>query len=122
MGKNRKPSARKVLIYGSLYMDERESYEFAKTQIDECIRAAKLPHERLILAFDIIATPAQITSGLARQWGRHILDYCDKQYPKLSARVIGITDNDHRRVMRDTLITKRLTQNQIDGIHLIEME
>lgn len=119
----KKPSGpQKSLVYGSLYMDQAESYEFAETQIDECIATAHVPHSRIILAFDIVATPAQIASGRAQEWGKHILNYCDQHYPKLSARVIGITDDDHRRLWRDTLITNKLTGNEIDGVHLIEME
>lgn len=120
----KKPSAqpKKSLAYGSLYMDQAESFEFAELQIDQCIATARAPHERIIVAFDIVATPEQIASGRARQWGQHILDYCDKEYPNLSARVVGITDDDHRRVWREMLITQRLTPGDIDGIHLIEME
>lgn len=122
MAKKKPTQPQKSLVYGSLYMDQAESYEFAETQIDDCIAAAKMPQEKIILAFDIVATPAQIASGRAREWGQHILDYCDKHYPKLSARAVGITDDDHRRVMRDMLITQQLAESDIDGIHLIEME
>ena len=115
-------SPKKNLVYGALYMDRAESYEFAETQIDECIETARIPHDRIILAFDIIATPEQIISGRAMEWGNHILHYCDRQYPKLSARVVGITDDDHRRVMRDTLITRTLSESDIDGVHLFELE
>ena len=112
----------KVLVYGSLYMDQGESFEYAETQIDECIATAQVPVERILLAFDLIASPTQISSGLARRWGQHILRYCDEHYPNLAARVVGITDDDSRRVMRDTLITRKLTGNEIDDVHLIEME
>ncbi len=122
MGKTRKADPRKTLVYGSLYMDRSESFEFAEKQIDECIAKAPAPLGKVLLAFDIVATPTQIASGLARQWGQHILDYCDQHYPQLSARVVGITDDDQRRVMRDTLITQKLTEKEIDGVHLIEME
>lgn len=122
MAKRRKQESRKTLIYGSLYTDQSESYEFAESQIDSCIAKAQVPLGQINLAFDIVATPIQIASGLARQWGQHILDYCDQHYPQLSARVVGITDNDHRRVMRDTLITRKLTEKDIDDVHLIEME
>ncbi len=103
-------------------MDQAESYEYAETQIDECIAAARVPHQRIILAFDIITTPAQITSVRARKWGQYILDYCDQHYSKLSVRVVGITDDDHRRLCRDMLITRQPSATEIDGIHLIEME
>jgi hypothetical protein len=122
MAKRGKPHLKKILVYGSLYMDASESYEYAETQIDECIRTAKIPLESIRVAFDIIATPTQIASGLAREWGRHILNYCDKEYPGLNARVVGITDDDKRRVMRDVLITRSMSGNEIDNIHLIEME
>lgn len=113
---------KKSLVYGSLYMDRAESYEFAESQIDECIATAEVPPERIILTFDVVATLAQIATGLARRWGRHILDYCDQHYPNLSARVVGITDDDHRRLCRDLLLTNKLTGKDLDGIHLIEME
>lgn len=122
MAKNNAVPLKKSLAYGSLYMDQAESYEYAEMQIDQCIAAAHVPHERIILAFDLVATPAQIASGRAREWGQHLLAYCDRHYPNLSARVVGITDDDHRRVMRDMLITRRLAEQDIDGIHLIEME
>lgn len=122
MANTQSSAPKKNLVYGSLYMDQAESYEFAETQIDECIATARIPHERIVLAFDIVATPAQISSGRAREWGNHILQYCDREYPKLGARVVGITDDDHRRVMRDTLITRTLSDRDIDGIHLIELE
>jgi len=113
---------KKSLVYGSLYMDQAESFEFAETQIDDCIAKANSPYEKIILAFDIVATPAQITSGRAREWGQRILKYCDQHYSHLSARAVGITDDDQRRVMRDMLITQRIKESDIDGIHLIEME
>lgn len=113
---------KKSLAYGSLYMDQAESFEYAETQIDETIARARVPHDRIILAFDIVATHAQIASGRAREWGQYILNYCDQHYSTLSARAVGITDDEHRRVMRDMLITRTLTAKDIDGIHLIEME
>lgn len=122
MPKKSSAPMRKSLAYGSLYMDQAESYEYAETQIDECITAARVPHERIILAFDIVATPAQMASRRAKEWGQHILQYCDQHYPNLSARAVGITDDDHRRVMRDLLITHTLSEKDVDGIHLIEME
>lgn len=121
MTKNNPAPLKKTLAYGALYMDQAESYEYAETQIDDCI-AAKMRLERIIVAFDIVATPAQIASGKAREWGQHILNYCDKQYPKLSARVVGISDDDRRRLCRDLLLTNKLTDTDLDGIHLIEME
>ncbi len=122
MGKRRKPESEKTLVYGALYMDVGESYESAVSQIDDGIAKASVPHARILLAFDIVATPAQISSGRARKWGQHILDYCDQHYPQLGARVVGITDDPKRRLFRDTLITRRLTGNEIDDVHLIEME
>lgn len=122
MPKNNPALLKKSLAYGSLYMDQVESFEYAETQIDETIALARVPHERIILAFDIVATPAQIASGRAQEWGQHILEYCDKEYPHLSSRVVGITDDDHRRVMRDILLTRTLAANDIDGIHLIQLE
>jgi hypothetical protein len=60
MGKRKTPKPEKILVYGSLYMDQGESFEYAETQIDECIAQAKAPPERLLLAFDLVATPLQI--------------------------------------------------------------
>jgi hypothetical protein len=122
MAKQSSAPPKKALAYGSLYMDQAESYEYAETQVDEIVAKARVPHELIIVAFDIVATPEQIASGRAQKWGQHILAYCDQHYPKLSARAVGITDDDHRRVMRDMLITRTLTAKDIDGIHLIEME
>ncbi len=122
MGKRKEVKTEKSLVYGALYMDVGESYESAESQIDDGIAKASVPHSKILLAFDIIATPAQISSGRAREWGQHVLDYCDQRYPQLGARVVGITDDDKRRLFRDTLITRRLTGNEIDNVHLIEME
>lgn len=122
MAKRREDKSEKNIVYGSLYMDRGESFEYAESQIDEGIVNAPAPPPKTIVAFDIIATPAQIASGRAREWGQRILDYCDKTYPQLGARAVGITDDDHRRVMRDTLITRQLTGNEIDNLHLIELE
>lgn len=121
MAMNNHPEPKKSLVYGSLYMDQAESYEFAEMQIDQCIKSARTTHERIIVAFDIVATPEQIALGRAREWGQHILDYCDREYPNLSARVVGITDDNHRRLWRDMLLTQKVTPADIDGIHMIEM-
>ncbi len=122
MRRKTRSKSKKVLAYGSLYVDQAESYEFAETQIDECIATAQLPVDRILLAFDLIATPAQMASGVARRWGQRLLNSCDGRDPQLAARVVGITDDDTRQVMRDTLITRTLTGNEIDDVHLIEME
>jgi hypothetical protein len=69
VARKRGSRTQKLLVYGSLYRDQAESFEFAETQIDECIAKAEIPLERSNLIFDILATPAQIASGLARDQG-----------------------------------------------------
>ena len=58
-----------ALIYGSLYLDEGESWDFAERQVDECILKIldTYPLPRIGLAFDVVATPAQIAKGEARR-------------------------------------------------------
>jgi hypothetical protein len=122
VAQKRKTEPAKSIVYGSLYMDQGESYEYAETQIDACIAAKPVPPQEMLFLFDIIATPAQMASGLARQWGQHILDYCDQHYPTLFTRLVGITDDDQRRLLRDSMITGTLSEEDIDEVHLIEME
>jgi hypothetical protein len=112
------------LIYGSLYLDEGESWEFAERQVDECILRAldTYPVHRIGLAFDVVATPAQIAQGEARRLANHLLAYIDKRYPRLRARFVGVTDDEDRRPGRDAVLLGTLSQDEIDGQHLFVFE
>ena len=108
------------LIYGSLYLDEGESWEFAEKQVDECILNAKdlYPMHRIGLAFDIVATPKQIARGEARRLAKHLLAYIDERYPRIRARFVGVTDDDRRRPGRDVVLLGTLSRDAIDNKHL----
>ena len=109
-----------ILIYGSLYLDEGELWEFAERQVDECIVNAQemYPLRRIGLAFDIVATQAQITTGEAGRLAKHLLDYADERYPALRARFVGVTDDDARRPGRDIALLGELSQDAIDNQHI----
>ena len=108
------------LIYGSLYLDEEEAWELAERQVDECILNALdiYPMHRIGLAFDVVATPAQIGQGEPQRLARHLLAYLDERYPRLRARFVGVTDDDSRRPGRDLVLLGRLSPDDIDGQHL----
>ena len=108
------------LIYGSLYLDEDESWEFAEKQVDECIMNAKdlYPMHRIGLAFDVVVTPAQIARGEARRLAKHLLAYIDERYPQIRARFVGVTDDDRRRPGRDVVLLGTLSRDAIDNKHL----
>lgn len=113
------------LTYGSLYLDQHESCEFAETQIDECLRMSIAQGAALAdiaVAFDIVATRKQIRAGAAHRLARYLLQYMDQKYPTLHARFVGITDNDARRPGRDTVITQTLQAADIDNRHLFVVE
>jgi hypothetical protein len=109
-----------ILIYGSLYLDEGEPWEFAERQLDECIANAQetYPLRRIGLAFDIVATPAQIATGEAGRLAKHLLAYADDRYPALRARFVGVTDDDSRRPGRDIALLGELSQDAIDNQHI----
>jgi hypothetical protein len=111
-----------ALVYGSLYVDKAESWEFAETQIDDCIGKAQRPQSQIALLFDIVATPAQIASGDAHDVARYILKYADEQYPNLKLRTVGITDDDDRRPARDIVITQKMQMGDVDNVHLFVVE
>lgn len=54
--------------------------------------------------------------------GRYILQYVDEEYPDLKIRVVGITDDDKRRPIRDGVPTQTLTLDDIDDVHLFTLE
>jgi hypothetical protein len=111
-----------VIVYGSLYLDRAESFEYAEMQVDDCIAKARKLRSQIVLAFDIVATPAQIAVGEAHETARLILEYVDANYPGLNNRCVGITDDDERRPMRDTLLSRRLSPDDIDDVHLFVVE
>ncbi|MBN1138703.1 MAG: hypothetical protein JXM73_19105 [Anaerolineae bacterium] len=109
-----------ILIYGSLYLDEGEPWEFAEKQVDECVVNARevYPMHRIGLAFDIVATPAQIATGEAGRLAKHLLAYADKRFPNLRARFVGVTDDDARRPGRDIALLGKLDQDAVDNKHI----
>jgi hypothetical protein len=112
------------IAYAALYLDEKESFETAETQINEDIDQAAAQGRDptdIYIAVDIIATADQIARGLAEKYARRILRFIDANYPQ-SGRAAGISDDDTRRPLRDMLITHKLTDADIDGRHLIIIE
>ena len=93
------PEPQRIIAYSALYLDEKESFETAETQIseniDEAAAVGKDPSD-IYIAVDIIATPAQIASGVAKKCAERIMTFVDRTFPQ-SGRAIGITDNDKRR-------------------------
>lgn len=112
------------LVYGSLYLGEREPYELAEQQIDTCLELALRggAQKRVSLIFDVVATPEQVAGGEPHQVAQHILTYVDVRYPYLDARAVGITDDDARRPMRDILLTQTLTLSAVDEQHLFILD
>jgi hypothetical protein len=112
------------IAYSALYLDEKESFETAEAQIneniDEAAAVGKDPSD-IYIAVDIIATPSQIASGVAKKYAERIMSFVDRSFPQ-SGRAIGITDDDRRRPLRDLLITHRLQDSDIDGKHLYILE
>ena len=109
-----------LLIYGSLYLDEGEPWEFAEKQVDECIVNAQeiYPIRRIGLAFDIVATPAQIATGEAGRLAKHLLTYADERFPNLRTRFVGVTDDDAMRPGRDIALLGELSQDAVDNKHI----
>lgn len=97
------------LISGSIYLDEGESWEFAERQVDECILNALdiYPMHHIDLAFEVVATPAQITQGETRRLVQHLLVYIVERYPRLRACFVGVPDDDSITWKRATLDYER---------------
>lgn len=112
MDLKRKPKV--TIAYGSLYLDQGESIEYAELQIAETIANCTKLVEYIYLVFDIVATPRQVRSGFAHQTGVEIINYVDEHYPTLAARMLGITDNDRLRPGRDKVLRG---SKQVDNIH-----
>lgn len=113
------------IMYGYLNMNSGE--KLAKA-LEYIMALAKQEEDNgreiknLQLGFDIIATPNQIKGGKAKEIARSILRYVDSAYPNLNKRVVGITDNEDRRPVRDVIFTKSLKIYQIDNKHLFVEE
>jgi hypothetical protein len=108
------------IAYAALYPDEKESFETAEAQvnddIDQAAAQGRDPSD-IYIAVDIIATPEQIAKGVAEEYARRILHFIDTNYPQ-TGRAAGISDDATRRPLRDMLITHKLTDADIDGLHL----
>ncbi len=114
-----------ALAYVSLYVDANEQLEDAQTQIDWAIRRAAetgWPLSDVTLGVDIVGTPEQVGGGIAHNLAVNILRYADQHYPRLRARLAGITDDDERRPIRDIALMRTLSASAIDNIHLFVIE
>jgi hypothetical protein len=113
-------SRTRVLLYGAVYMDDGETLQSARDQIDAIVGSQDTTiTEEKDFAIDIVATPAQIRRGTAQEWGTKLLEYCIRANPTIDKRFVGITDDEDRRVCRDLLVTGRLCPGDVDGVHLI---
>ena len=104
-----------VMAYGSLYLDQAESFEFAELQIAEIIEKAQRPLPEIALLFDVVGTPEQVARGSARNLARHLLTYAQGEHAGLHSCLMGVTAYDDTRPARDGFITRTLTWDQLDG-------
>ena len=104
-----------TMAYGSLYLDQLESAEYAETQVAEMIAAAKRPLPEIALLFDIVGTPAQVVKSAARDLARHLIAYADAEYPGLHSRLVGVTSQEAQRPARDGFVLRSLDWSELDG-------
>lgn len=112
------------LAYVALYLDQAESAEFAELQISATIERSQKPVNQIGLLVDLVATPEQIQNGMAHRVAGQIVDYVkgEEKYSDLRSFLVGITDDDKRRALRDTLLTRTLAESDIDDKHLFVIE
>lgn len=107
-----------------MYLDEKESFETAESQIneniDEAAEVGKDPSD-IYFAVDIIATSGQIASGVAKKYTERIMAIVDRSFPQ-SGRALGITDDDKHRPLRDLLSIRHSQDSDIDGKHVNDWE
>jgi hypothetical protein len=104
-----------MVVYGSLYLDQRESIEYAEMQIFNSISdCPALRLEEIAVVFDIVATRRQLRSGFAHNLANQVLEYIDEHYPTLGLRVVGITDDDCLRAGRDRMMRGSW---RVDNVH-----
>lgn len=112
------------LYYGSLYMDKHETIGSAKKQIDEVAKHIPSHIKRPVFLFDIVATSGQIRKGLAHENARILWKHLTEKHPSIIDKYIGITDEEDKRVCRDTFVCRNRYGNlieQVDNIHLFFM-
>jgi hypothetical protein len=100
--------------YGTLWVAQSESYEFAEMQIASLISKSPRRIEDIFLVFDIVASARQVQNAFAHQVGSWILGYIDEHYPNLGARIVGITDNPRLRPGRDKVLRG---SHRVDNAH-----
>lgn len=112
------------LAYVALYLDQAESAEFAELQINATIERSQKPVNQISLLIDLVATPEQIQNGVAHRVVGQMVNYVkgEEKYRGLRTFLVGITDDDKRRALRDTLLTRTLTEQDIDDKHLFVLE
>lgn len=113
------------IMYGYLNLNSGEKLAKAIEYLSALVKQEEGNGKRLEdlqLGFDIIATPNQIKGGKAKETARAILRYVDSAFPNLKRRVVGITDNDKKRPVRDTIFTKTISIKNIDSKHLFVEE
>lgn len=107
-------SARYYPCYGSIFISQSESFEYAELQIASLIANSPRRVEEIYLVFDVVASPRQVHSVFAHQVGRAILQFIDVRYPNLGARIVGITDNPRLRPGRDKVLRG---SRRVDNAH-----
>jgi hypothetical protein len=103
-----------LVVYGSLYLGQKESVEYAEKQIAEAIANCPALVEGISVVFDVVASVAQLRSGFAHRLGRDILGFVDDHYPTIGARIVGLTDDDRLRPGRDRVLRGNL---HVDNVH-----
>lgn len=110
-----------LIMYGYLNLNSGEKLAKALEYIRDLVKQEEGNGRQLKdlqLGFDIIATQNQIKGAKAQEVARAILRYTDSAFPNLKRRVIGITDNDKKRPIRDIIFSKTLGIRNIDNKHL----
>jgi hypothetical protein len=100
--------------YGSLFISQSESFEFAELQIADLIANSARRVEEIFLVFDVVASTRQVQGAFAHHVGLRILNYIDQNYPSLGARIVGITDNPRLRPGRDKVLRG---SHRVDNAH-----
>jgi hypothetical protein len=103
-----------MVVYGLLYLDQRESIEYAEMQIAKLVADCPALVEQIAVVFDLVATRRQVRTGFAHELAGRILEYIDEHYPTIGLRVVGVTDSDLLRPGRDRMMRGSW---RVDNVH-----
>lgn len=114
-----------AVVHSRLSLARQESLAMAQKRITIAVGKALADGRRmtrLVLLFDITASPEQIHSGLALRTADELMTWIQSQYPGLKDVFLGISDNESVFTARDVLVTGRLALGDVDNIHLFLIE